>query len=163
MQEGCEVSHVIIVRLVPPMPVTHHHERQVIYCLMELARMALRFGLEPPSLISMETEIDSQASGTTSQASDTTLQEDEEQLSGALPAAAADTAELCASEGPNKTQPPSKRLQDSSLLDLEVIVLVGLCETFELVNSITSTEFSHCFQKFKKINLPVSPVNNIMQ
>ncbi|KAK0064517.1 growth arrest-specific protein 2 [Biomphalaria pfeifferi] len=39
--------------------VTHHKEMQVIYCLMELARLGARFGLEPPTLISMEEEIDS--------------------------------------------------------------------------------------------------------
>ncbi|RUS81112.1 hypothetical protein EGW08_011098 [Elysia chlorotica] len=40
--------------------VTHHQERQVIYCLMELARLGARFGLEPPTLISMEKEIDNE-------------------------------------------------------------------------------------------------------
>ncbi|KAK3712510.1 hypothetical protein RRG08_002840 [Elysia crispata] len=40
--------------------VAHHQERQVIYCLMELARLGARFGLEPPTLISMEKEIDSE-------------------------------------------------------------------------------------------------------
>ncbi|KAH9500148.1 GAS2-like protein 3 [Bulinus truncatus] len=39
--------------------VIHHKEMQVIYCLMELARLGARFGLEPPTLITLEQEIDS--------------------------------------------------------------------------------------------------------
>ncbi|BFZ24835.1 hypothetical protein BsWGS_27874 [Bradybaena similaris] len=121
--------------------VTHHHERQVIYCLMELARMATRFGLEPPSLISMESEIDNQASSTTSQASDITLAEEDEEVSGAQPAAAAaDPAKLCAVEGPNKALPPSKRLQDS-LLDMEVYRVILKCQCEDHVNKLSEGVF----------------------
>lgn len=38
--------------------VAHKHEKPVINCLMELARIGWRFGLDPPNIIRMEREID---------------------------------------------------------------------------------------------------------
>ncbi|KAL3882500.1 hypothetical protein ACJMK2_028837 [Sinanodonta woodiana] len=38
--------------------VSHKSERQVVICLLELARIGYMFGLEPPSLIKMEKEIE---------------------------------------------------------------------------------------------------------
>ncbi|XP_059149551.1 growth arrest-specific protein 2-like [Physella acuta] len=37
--------------------VTHHKEKNVIDCLMELARIGVRFGLKPPRFISLEQEL----------------------------------------------------------------------------------------------------------
>ncbi|CAL1537376.1 unnamed protein product [Lymnaea stagnalis] len=49
--------------------VTHHKERQVIYCLMELARLGARFGIEPPSLISMEVDLECESTLSNEEAS----------------------------------------------------------------------------------------------
>ena len=37
---------------------SHRNEKEVILCLLELARIGMNYGLEPPRLIAMEREID---------------------------------------------------------------------------------------------------------
>ncbi|XP_076466475.1 growth arrest-specific protein 2-like [Babylonia areolata] len=41
--------------------VSHRQEKPVVNCVLELARMAWRYGIEPPNLIRMEREIDKEA------------------------------------------------------------------------------------------------------
>lgn len=38
--------------------VSHKYEKSVVNCILELARIGYRFGIEPPSLIKIEEEIE---------------------------------------------------------------------------------------------------------
>ena len=39
-------------------PVTHREPRSIVLCLLDVARIGYRFGMDPPSLIRMEREIE---------------------------------------------------------------------------------------------------------
>jgi hypothetical protein len=47
----------------------HRNARSVVVCLLELARIGYRYGLEPPSLIRMEKDIEREESGETGEKS----------------------------------------------------------------------------------------------
>lgn len=58
--------------------VCHRQEKPVVVCLLELARLGYRFGLEPPSIIKIEKEIEREESELASQLNDDDPQDEAE-------------------------------------------------------------------------------------